>query len=89
MQLNAVKQQHYLQASTSNITGNHPNSQTIIDTPPTITQSYTPVIKYLNNEPFFLSLTPTANFILLLQAQTGPLSTIQICCSYLLLHTEV
>ena len=65
MQLNAVKQQHYLQVSTSKITGNHPNSQTIIDTPPTITQSYTPVIKYLNNEPFFFVPDSNSQFYII------------------------
>ena len=40
--------------ATSKIAGNHPHSQTIIDTPTDIAQSSTPVIKHLNTKPFCL-----------------------------------
>ena len=88
-QLNAFRQKHYLQSHTSNITCNQTHSQTIIDPPSTITQSSTPVIKHLNNNPFVLSLTLMVNSKLLTHAQTGSSSTIQICSHHSFLQLEV
>ena len=63
--MNDFIQNHYLQVSTSKITGNHPHYKTIIDPPPSIAHYSNPTTKPLNNEPFcFVSESDSQLYII-------------------------